>query len=137
MRTPTAEVPELVVGGRLGPGLGVSRLGLEETNQSNGSRDHLVAINRLAITELHAPTWFRIEGEVAMGWAVWVPRPGPARLCACQKACRKSGAPPWLCPGIREPGSPATFRAKPRSAGALWTEMTGIRETSMTRSLSG
>ena len=32
MRTLTAEVPELVVGGQLGLGLGVSRLGLEETN---------------------------------------------------------------------------------------------------------
>ena len=32
VRTLTAEVPELVVGGQLGLGLGVSRLGLEETN---------------------------------------------------------------------------------------------------------
>lgn len=137
VKTVTAEVPELVVGGWLGPGLGVSRLGLEETNQSNGSNDHLVAINRLAISELHTPTWFRIEGEAAVGWALWVPRPGPARLCACQEACRKSGTPPWLCPGILGPGSPATFRAKPRSAGALGTGKTGIRETSMTRRLSG
>lgn len=72
-----------------------------------------------------------------MGWVVWVPRPGPARLCACQEACRKPGTPPWLCRGIRGPCSPATFRAKPRSARALGTGQIGIRETLMTRSLSG
>ena len=85
VRTVTAEVPELVVGGWLGPGLGVSRLGLEETNQSNGSNDHLVAINRLAISELHTPTWFRIEGEAAVGWALWVPPIGFS--CLYQVQC--------------------------------------------------